>query len=76
MLSRLQSDAESGGDSYRGLLIIDGDCGFCTRFADWVQRHRAELEVASWQKLGADGLGDFGLTVEDAQNFSLVDRRC
>ena len=44
----------------RGLLIFDGDCGFCTtsaRFLSrWVDRHQ-RYEVAPWQELDLDALG-------------------
>lgn len=44
----------------RGLLIFDGDCGFCTtsaRFLSrWVDRHQ-RYEVQPWQQLDLDALG-------------------
>lgn len=49
-------------------LLFDGDCGFCTSSAAWVQRGlRPPARVIPWQDLGADGLARLGLTVEDAQ---------
>ena len=52
-------------DMARGLLIFDGDCGFCTtsaRFASrWVDRqHRYDIQP--WQNVD---LAQFGLTEED-----------
>jgi predicted DCC family thiol-disulfide oxidoreductase YuxK len=48
--------------SRAGLLVFDGDCGFCTssvRFASrWVDRRR-RYQVAPWQQLDLDR---FGLT--------------
>lgn len=48
----------------RGLLIFDGDCGFCTtsaRFATrWVDR-RDRYDIAPWQEVD---LARFGLTEE------------
>jgi predicted DCC family thiol-disulfide oxidoreductase YuxK len=48
-----------------GLLVFDGDCGFCTtsaRFATrWVDRRR-RYAVAPWQQVDLAGLG---LTEED-----------
>lgn len=53
------------GTNERGLLIFDGDCGFCTtsaRFASrWVdRRHRYDLQP--WQQVD---LATFGLSEED-----------
>ena len=49
----------------RGLLIFDGDCGFCTtsaRFATrWVDR-RNRYDIAPWQQVD---LAQLGLTEED-----------
>jgi predicted DCC family thiol-disulfide oxidoreductase YuxK len=49
----------------RGLLIFDGDCGFCTtsaRFASrWVDRHH-RYDIQPWQQLDLDQLG---LTEDD-----------
>ena len=44
-------------------LIYDGDCGFCTSSAAWIQRRLPdEIAVEPWQALDLDELG---LTVED-----------
>lgn len=52
-------------DTERGLLIFDGDCGFCTtsaRFASrWVDRRR-RYDVEPWQQVE---LSRFGLTEDD-----------
>jgi len=46
----------------RQTLIFDGDCGFCTVCAHWVERKLGpESDVIAWQEI-AD-LGSFGLTV-------------
>ena len=52
----------------RPLLVFDGDCGFCTKSAEWVSRgwHGQALAVA-WQTLGEKGLAEIGLTVEQVQ---------
>ena len=48
------------------LLIYDGDCGFCTTTAKWVERRVGDdMAVEPWQALE---LGDFGLTVEDVMS--------
>lgn len=45
------------------LLIFDGDCGFCTTSAGWIERRLPdEVRVAPWQILDLD---EYGLT-EDA----------
>jgi len=41
-------------------LIYDGDCGFCTSRANWIQqRGRGQVVARAWQTLDLD---DFGLT--------------
>ena len=45
------------------LLIFDGDCGFCTTSAQWIERRLpANVRVAPWQILELD---DYGLTEQD-----------
>ena len=45
------------------LLVFDGDCGFCTSSARWIQRKLPEgVGVEPWQVLDLDELG---LTVAD-----------
>lgn len=42
------------------LLEYDGDCGFCTRSARWVERRLpagSGVSVAPWQQLDLDALG-------------------
>jgi len=46
-----------------GVLVYDGDCGFCTSAARW-----AGGERAAWQELGAGRLARLGLTVEEARD--------
>lgn len=50
-----------------GLLIFDGDCGFCTTSAHWIESHWSKnaATAESWQKLGADRLSELGLTHDD-----------
>lgn len=43
------------------MLIYDGDCGFCTVTARWVEgRLRVPISVVAWQEI--DDLGALGLT--------------
>ena len=42
-------------------LVYDGDCGFCTATADWVQQ-RSDVTVVPWQSLD---LAAEGLTVDE-----------
>ena len=52
----------------RALLIFDGDCAFCTSAANWVVARWAQpAQAIAWQRLGADGLAELGLTVEQVQ---------
>lgn len=45
------------------LLVFDGDCGFCTSSARWIQRKLPEeTRVEPWQALDLDELG---LTIAD-----------
>jgi predicted DCC family thiol-disulfide oxidoreductase YuxK len=49
------------------VLVYDGDCGFCTASARWLERRTGHAgRIASAQGLGRAGLADLGLTVEDA----------
>jgi predicted DCC family thiol-disulfide oxidoreductase YuxK len=61
--------------SERGLLIFDGDCGFCTtsaRFATrWVDR-RHRYDVQPWQQVD---LERFGLTAADCIEAAQFVRR-
>ena len=35
----------------RPVLVLDGDCGTCTRLAGFVPALRADVDVAAWQRL-------------------------
>jgi len=49
------------------VLVYDGDCGFCTASARWLERRIGHAgRIAPAQGLGRTGLSDLGLTVEDA----------
>lgn len=44
-------------------LVFDGDCGFCTSSARWIERRLdADVRVEMWQSLDLEALG---LTVDD-----------
>jgi predicted DCC family thiol-disulfide oxidoreductase YuxK len=47
-----------------GTLIYDSDCGFCTRYALWVDNRMRGGSIRSWQQ-SPDLVADNGLTVED-----------
>ena len=48
----------------RNLLIFDGDCGFCTTVALWVEkRWRGRVAITPYQFAN---LSEFGLSVEQA----------
>lgn len=40
-----------------GVLVYDGDCAFCTRWALWAQRHSVGLDVVPWQVADLAALG-------------------
>jgi predicted DCC family thiol-disulfide oxidoreductase YuxK len=53
----------------RPLLVFDGDCGFCTKSAEWVSRGwHGRARAVSWQTLGQGGLDEIGLTIEQVQD--------
>jgi len=58
------------------VLVFDGDCGFCTSSARWLERGFRHGERAeAWQLLGEEALARFGLTVADASQAAWwVDR--
>lgn len=62
-------------DMEQGLLIFDGDCGFCTtsaRFASrWVDR-RQRYAIKPWQEVD---LTPFGLTEQDCVDAAQFVRR-
>ena len=46
------------------VLIFDGDCGFCTTTANWIEKNslvQIEIQPYQWAKLG-----DYGLTEKEA----------
>ena len=58
------SPTASVADAPRPVLVYDGDCGICTRFARLstrLRRRRGDYAVAPWQTLD---LGALGLTAQ------------
>ncbi len=54
----------NGNLAQKPLLIFDGDCGFCTSTANWIQRNSQlaiEIEPYQWSNLDS-----FGLTEAEA----------
>lgn len=48
-----------------GLLVVDGDCGFCLTSVRWIKRNMIKnLEFEMYQRLE---LGKFGLSEEECQ---------
>lgn len=48
-----------------GVVIFDGQCGFCRRRVEWLRKHtKSDLEILAWQE--AD-LELFALTKEQCQ---------
>lgn len=39
------------------MLVYDGDCGFCTRCALWVEAHADHVEIRPWQSLDLAAVG-------------------
>jgi predicted DCC family thiol-disulfide oxidoreductase YuxK len=72
-MSRGQRRADPGEDA---LFIYDGDCGFCRKWAGWLeQRVCADVRFSSFQELG--DLTPLGLTVDDVQTAScLIEHGC
>lgn len=44
------------------LLIFDGDCGFCTVTARWIEQRISDTDVLPWQAVDIDR---YGLTEDD-----------
>ena len=50
------------------LLVFDGDCGFCTRSAEWASRGwSGRARTVPWQTLGEKGLAEIGLSLEQVK---------
>ena len=47
----------------RAVLVFDGDCGFCTSCARFLERIRPDAEIVPWQLADLDELG---ITAEQA----------
>ncbi|HUJ56151.1 MAG TPA: DUF393 domain-containing protein [Gaiellaceae bacterium] len=66
MSSRRNAVAGSGP---AGLLVFDGDCGFCTSCANWIAaRWRGDERAVPWQTLSDDELAAVSLTRDDVRS--------
>lgn len=51
-----------------GILIFDGDCGFCTWAAEWSERRLpSDARISPWQFMESE-LPAYGLSVESASS--------
>lgn len=60
MSATRQTDAKT--DQSPELLIFDGDCGFCTVTARWIEQRISHADVMPWQALEIE---KYGLTEND-----------
>jgi predicted DCC family thiol-disulfide oxidoreductase YuxK len=51
------------------LLVFDGDCGFCTTSAKWIQSKWSaqSASAVAWQRLGENRLAELGLDLNDVR---------
>lgn len=50
-------------------FIYDGECGFCRRWVDWLERHlTGDAEYVPYQQL--EDLRAYGLTIDDVSSAS------
>jgi predicted DCC family thiol-disulfide oxidoreductase YuxK len=67
----LARDEQSAAGGIARFFIFDGDCGFCQRWAAWLERRvGTTVRFLPFQTL--DDLARFGLTVEDVQSASYL----
>lgn len=59
----------AGKNALAAMLIFDGDCGFCTASATWVERRaQPATSVVPFQDLDDATLAEFGVTRDDVQS--------
>jgi predicted DCC family thiol-disulfide oxidoreductase YuxK len=64
-------DEQSAAGGFARFFIFDGDCGFCRKWAAWLERRvGTTVRFLPFQTL--DDLARFGLTVEDVQSASYL----
>ena len=64
-------DEQSAAGGIARFFIFDGDCGFCQKWAAWLERRvGTTVRFLPFQTL--DDLARFGLTVEDVQSASYL----
>ena len=61
---------------HRGLVLFDGDCGFCTWSVDWAQHWvRPAVDFQPWQRSDLDALGVTAADCTEALQFVHPDGR-
>jgi predicted DCC family thiol-disulfide oxidoreductase YuxK len=57
-------------------LLFDGDCGFCTSSARWLERHAPSIAIVQpWQRADLDRIGVSEQACRDAVQWVDEDRR-
>lgn len=69
--SRPRPDQQSILDGNDRLFVFDGECGFCRKWAGWLE-HRVGANARFLPFQGLDDIGAFGLTVEDVRSASYL----
>jgi hypothetical protein len=68
---RRRPDQQSTLDGNDRLFVFDGECGFCTKWAGWLE-HRVGAAARFLPFQALDDLGTFGLTIEDVRTASYL----
>jgi predicted DCC family thiol-disulfide oxidoreductase YuxK len=64
-------DEQAAVDGFGYLFVFDGDCGFCRKWAAWLE-HRVGTAIRFLPFQALDDLARFGLTIEDVQSASYL----
>ncbi len=65
----MSSWSDGRGQPAPPFFLFDGDCGFCARWARWLQRRLpSSTTFLPYQQI--DGLEAYGVTVEDVRSAS------
>jgi predicted DCC family thiol-disulfide oxidoreductase YuxK len=64
-------DQQSTLDGNDRLFVFDGECGFCTKWAGWLE-HRVGAVARFLPFQALDDLGTFVLTIEDVRTASYL----
>ena len=64
-----QSGTVENVNNGRGLLIFDGDCGFCATSATWISSKwpSGRADIVAWQRMSLAQLGEIGLSETQVQ---------